>query len=211
MARRKSLRRKRAVLAPAARVVVVTEGALTEPQYLRSFNFIHTDNAIRLVIRPGIGDPRAVVERAVREKKALRGDSLAGQDTVWAVFDRDIHPRFAEAINMAIANGIQLAISNPCFEIWGVFHYRDFDAPVDRHACQRALARLCPGYSNSGSKVFDDSAAIQNGYTDAVARAKNSRKRRQEEGHPDGNPSTRVDLLTEHILKLFALQKSSSK
>ena len=205
MARAKNLRRKRAVLAPAARVVIVTEGALTEPKYLRSFNLIHTDNATRLVIRSGIGDPRAVVERAVREKKALRGDSLAGQDTVWAVFDRDIHPRFAQAIDLARANGIQLAVSDPCFEIWGVFHYRDFDAPVDRHACQRELASLCPGYSNSGSKVFDDSAAIENSYKEAVARAKNSRRRRQEEGRPEGNPSTRVYLLTEHILKLFAL------
>ena len=211
MARAKSLRRKRAVFAPAARVVVVTEGALTEPKYLRSFNLIHTDNAIRLVIRQGIGDPRAVVERAVREKKTLRGDSLAGQDTVWAVFDRDIHPRFAEAIDLARGNDILLAVSNPCFEIWGVFHYEDFDAPVNRHACQRELARLCPSYGNSGSKVFDDSAAIQNGYTDAVARARNSRKRRQEEGDPDGNPSTRVDLLTEHILKLFALQQLAGK
>lgn len=211
MARAKSLRRKRAVLAPAARVVVVTEGALTEPQYLRSFNSAHTNNSIRLVIRSGIGDPRAVVERAVREKKALRGDSLAGQDTVWAVFDRDIHPRFAAAIDLARANGIQLAVSNPCFEIWGVFHYRDFDAPVGRHACQRELARLCPSYSNRGSKVFDDSAAIEKGYADAVARAKNSRRRRQEEGRPDGNPSTRVDLLTEHILKLFALQQFAGR
>lgn len=211
MARAKSLRRKRAVLAPAARVVVVTEGALTEPQYLRSFNSAHTNNSIRLVIRPGIGDPRAVVERAVREKKALRGDSLAGQDTVWAVFDRDIHPRFAEAIDLARGNDILLAVSNPCFEIWGVFHYEDFDAPVDRHACQRALARLCPGYSNSGSKVFEDSAAIENSYRDAVARAKNSRRRRHEEGNRGGNPSTRVDLLTEQILKLFAVQQSTGK
>lgn len=211
MARAKNLRRKRAVLAPAARVVIVTEGALTEPKYLRSFNLIHTDNATRLVIRSGIGDPRAVVERAVREKKALRGDSLAGQDTVWAVFDRDIHPRFAQAIDLARANGIQLAVSDPCFEIWGVFHYRDFDAPVDRHACQRELASHCSSYSNSGSKVFDDSVAIQNGYKDAVARAKNSRRRRQEEGHPEGNPSTRVYLLTEHILKLFALQQFAGR
>ena len=204
MARARNLRRKRAVLAPAARVVVVTEGALTEPKYLRAFNLIHTNNAIRLEIRPGIGDPRAVVERAVQEKKALRGDSLAAQDTVWAVFDRDIHPRFAEAIDMAKGNGIRLAVSNPCFEIWGVLHYRDYDAPVDRHRCQQELASLCPSYGTSGQKVFDDSEAIEKGYSGAVARAKNSRKRRREERRPDGNPSTRVYLLTEHILELYA-------
>ena len=117
MARAKNLSRKRAVLAPAARVVIVTEGALTEPQYLRSFSFIHTQNSIKLAIRPAKGDPRRVVEWAVEEKESLRGDSLAAQDTVWAVFDRDIHPRFDEAVDMARGNGILLAVSNPCFEI----------------------------------------------------------------------------------------------
>ena len=116
-----------------------------------------------------------------------------------------------EAVDMARANDIRLAISNPCFEIWGVFHYRDFDADVHRHDCQRELTSLCPSYSNSGSKVFDDSAAIENGYSDAVARAKNSRRRRQEEGRPEGNPSTRVYLLTEHILGLFASRQLAGK
>ena len=209
MARAKNLSRKRAVLTPAPRVVIVTEGALTEPQYLNSFNDIHTDKSIKLVIRPAKGDPRRVVDWAVKEKESLLGDSLAAQDTVWAVFDRDAHPRFAEAVDRAKANGIRLAISNPCFEIWGVFHYRDYDAHVHRHDCQRELTSHCPGYSDSGSKVFDDSAAIENSYRDAVARAKNSRKRRREEGRPDGNPSTRVYLLTEHILKLFHRQQSA--
>ena len=207
MARAKNLRRKPAVLAPAARVVIVTEGAVTEPKYLRSFNSVHTENSIKLVIRPVGGDPRRVVDRAVQEKRALRGDSLAIQDTVWAVFDRDIHPRFDEAVDMARANGVRLAVSNPCFEIWGVFHYRDFDAPVNRHECQSELANLCKSYSTGGSKVFDDSEAIGQGYSDAVARARNSCKRRREEGDPEGNPSTRVHLLTEHILKLYALRQ----
>ena len=211
MARAKNLSRKRAVLAPAARVVIVTEGALTEPQYLQSFNVIHTHNSIKLFIRPAKGDPRRVVEWAVQEKESLQGDSLAAQDTVWAVFDRDIHPRFAEAVDMARANDIRLAISNACFEIWGVFHYRDFDAHVHRHDCQRELPSLCPSYSTSGPKVFDDSAAIENGYSDAVARAKNSRRRRQEEGRPEVNPSTRVHLLTEHILRLFASRQLAGK
>ena len=172
----------------------------------------HANNSIKLVIRPGIGDPRKVVERGRFKKKSpCSGDSLAAQDTVWAVFDRDIHPRFAEAVDMARGNDILLAVSNPCFEIWGVFHYRDFDAPVHRHDCQRELTSLCPSYGNSGSKVFDDSAAIENGYSDAVARAKNSRRRRQEEGRPEGNPSTRVHLLTEHILRLFALRQLAGK
>ncbi len=208
MARPRHLNRKRAVRAPAARVVICTEGAVTEPQYLQSFNGIHTNKSVNLVIRGASGDPRRVVEQAIREKKLLKDDSLAAQDTVWAMFDRDEHLRFAEAVDMARANDIQLAISNPCFEIWGIFHYQDFDAPVQRHACQQKLASLCSEYSKSGAKVFDDSAAIENGYHDAVVRAENSCRRREEEGRLDGNPSTQVHLLTEHILKLSASQSS---
>ncbi len=205
MARPRKLNRKPAVRTPAAKVVIVTEGIVTEPQYLRSFNRIHTSNSIRPTIRRIGGDPRTVVDKAVEEKKSLKGDTLAAQDTVWAMFDRDEHPRFAEAVDMARANHIQLATSNPCFEIWGIFHYQDFNAPVHRHDCQQNLASLCPGYgSKSGAKVFDDPAAIENGYEDAVVRAKNSLRRREDEGDSEGNPSTQVHLLTEHILKLFA-------
>ena len=192
--------RKAPVRRPALRIVVVAEGAVTEPGYLREFDRLHGDrSSARLVLIGGAGDPRAVVERAIEESRESKRDRLGDRDSVWAMFDRDDHPRFNEARNMARGNGIRLAISNPCFELWAIFHYQECDAPLDRHECQRKLRELHPGYSGKGGKIFDDPEVIESNYRDAVERAEHSLARREEEGDPEGNPSTTVHRLTEHI------------
>lgn len=194
--------RKAGTRLPAARVVVVTEGASTEPAYLKEFGLVHGSQSVRVVPIGGVGDPRAVLERAIEERRKLTGDTLADRDSVWAMFDRDVHPRFDEARDLARGNGIPLAVSNPCFELWAIFHYRDHDAPIDRHACQAMLGALCPGYQKRKGKVFDDRGVIENGYSNAVERAESSLARREAEGVAGGNPSTMVHCLTEHIRSL---------
>ena len=197
--------RKAPVRSPALRIVVVAEGAVTEPGYLRIFERLHGDrSSARLVLIPGAGDPRAVVERAIEESRELKHEPLGSRDTVWAMFDRDEHPRFDEAKDMAHGNGIRLAISNPCFELWGILHYQEYNAPLNRHECQRKLGELCPDYSNKKRKIFDDMKVIEGNYRDAVERAEHSLARRREEGDPEGNPSTTVHRLTEHILCVVA-------
>ena len=81
-------------------------------------------------------------------------------------------------------------------------HYQECNAPLDRHECQKKLGELCPDYSNRKGKVFDDPEVIESKYRDAVGRAESSLSRRREEGKPEGNPSTTVHRLTEHILGL---------
>ena len=204
--------RKAPVRSPALRIVVVTEGAVTEPSYLRTFDRLHGDqSSAKLVVIPDAGDPRAVVERAIEESRESKRDRLGSRDTVWAMFDRDEHSRFAQAKDMARGNGIRLAISNPCFELWGILHYQECDAPLDRHECQRKLGELCPGYSNKKGKIFDDPEVIESKYQDAVGRAENALTRRREEGDPEGNPSTTVHRLTGHILSLSGSARAERK
>ena len=204
--------RKSPVREPALRIVVAAEGAVTELGYLKVFDHFHGDrSSARLVVKGGAGDPRAVVERAIEESKKLKREPLDRRDTVWAMFDRDEHPRFDQAKDMARRNRIPLAISNPCFELWGILHYQEYDAPMDRHECQRKLGKLCPSYSNKNRKIFDDPEVIESKYRDAVGRAENALTRRREEGDPEGNPSTTVHRLTEHILSLSVTARSKRK
>ena len=140
MSRARRIARPPAKRPPAARIVVATEGVLTEPEYLKVFGRIHCDQSVRVVpIRVG-GDPRTVVERAIEESKKAKSDRLATRDSVWAMFDRDVHKRFDEARDLARGNHIRLAISNPCFELWGILHYQEQDAPP-REAGMPAGAR----------------------------------------------------------------------
>lgn len=193
------VRRKHRMEAPATLFVVVTEGAVTEREYLLGFEKWCGHRSIKLHLVCGAGDPRSVVEKAIEEGKELQHDKLATRDKIWAVFDRDAHARFHEAKDLAKNNGVNLAISNPCFEIWGIFHYKDHDAPLDRHQCQKILEDLCPGYNRKDKKLFAGPELMEGSYQNAVTRAQNSLSRREEEGDPGGSPSTTVHKLTEQL------------
>lgn len=179
------------------------EGESTEPQYLRRFKRMHSSPFVEVREVAGAGDPLAVVDSALKEKLSLerarrKGDRMAGRDSVWVMFDRDEHPRFDEAMDKARGNALSLAISNPCFELWGIFHYEDCGGWIHRHECQRRLEELSPAYQRANGKTFDEDV-IHTNYATAVERAKRSLKSREEEGIPMGNPSTTVQELTEHI------------
>ncbi len=204
MSRMRRIGRKPAVRSPAARIVVATEGKATEPEYLKAFNRIYENPSVRIVLIPVGGDPRTVVERAIEEKEESKHDPLAKHDTYWAMFDRDSHPRYEEARDLARGNNILLATSNPCFELWGVFHYQEQNAPIDRHQCQRKLEKLCPDYNSSGGKTFSDRQMIEQRYLKAIERSGDSLQRRENEGSPGGNPSTTVHELTESIRQFNA-------
>lgn len=199
MSRTRPVNRRKEVLTPAKRIVVVAEGQCTEPSYLAEFSRIYRHVSIRVQTIGGAGDPRSVVERAIDERKDARRDRFGAHDSFWAMFDRDEHPRFQEAIDLARGNGISLAISNPCFELWGIFHYEAQDAHIDRHQCQRKFEGLNPGYDRGSNKIFDDVDVIKNCYYDAVDRSRVALTRRTEEDDPGGNPSSSVHCLTEFI------------
>jgi hypothetical protein len=70
-----------------------------------------------------------MVEAAVKRLKKERSEERRGRgkapDQVWCVFDCDDHPLVSEAIKQATDNGIRVAYSNPCLEIWFVLHFED--------------------------------------------------------------------------------------
>ena len=200
----KRLSRKAPVRKPAAIMVVVTEGEKTEPRYLEMFKKIHVPPHIKksvfnLRIIPGIGVPKTVVDRAIQELQNLQGP-LSREDSVWAMFDRDEHPEFKEAKDKARSKGVHLAVSNPCFEIWGIYHYQDLESPIERDQCQKKLEELCPSYDKKSGKIFAEQDIIKNKYRDAMRRAKESRNSRKQEDDPEGNPSTSVHCLIRKIL-----------
>jgi len=65
-------------------------------------------------------------------------------DEIWCVFDVEWpknHPSLKEAIDRAHQNGIHLAISNPCFEIWLILHFQDYakwSSNDDAHRLRRS-------------------------------------------------------------------------
>ena len=204
--------RKAPVRKPATIIIVVTEGEKTEPQYLQMFKRIHVQPHVRrsvfdLKVISGVGVPKTVVDRAIQEREDLQGP-LDREDSVWAMFDQDNHPGLEEAKRKARHEGVHLAFSNPCFEIWGIYHYEDCQRHIERDKCQKKLEELCSIYNRRSGKNFANEDIIRNKYRDAIKRAENSLNSRKKEGNPERGPSTSVHYLIETIpLKVEKLRE----
>ena len=158
---------------------------------------------IELEIHRGVGVPYTIAEMAVERARELglsprsrrRKATFEARDRVWAVFDRDEHPHFDEAVALCRVHGVRVGRSDPCFELWLVLHERDYDRPNDRRAMQAALQALRPEYDMGGAKTPDCDDLMAR-VEDAERRGEDQLQRRELEGRPFGNPSTTVGRLT---------------
>jgi hypothetical protein len=181
-------------------VLVVCEGQKTEPLYVRAFARAVRNPLVHVEIDDRGGVPKTLVERAKAlkqdaEKQARRQrDENLRFDEVWCVFDVDEHPHLADARQQARDNQIQLAISNPCFELWALLHLQEQNAAIHRKKLRSAIKSYFPRYEKT--LPFEE---LHQGYADAVARARRLEDRARRAGDSDRNPTTAVYRLTERI------------
>ncbi|MDD9981998.1 MAG: RloB family protein [Gammaproteobacteria bacterium] len=200
------LKRRKARLEPRRRFILFLEGRKTEPAYFDALKRACRSALIEIDPHPGVGVPYTIAEKAVERARELglaprsrrRKDSFEDRDQVWAVFDRDEHPRFNEAVELCRNHGVGVGRSDPCFELWLILHERDYDRPDDRHAVQAELRRLRPEYEIDGPKTPDCEDLIRR-VEDAERRGDEQLRRREEEDNAFGNPSTTVGQLTTAI------------
>jgi hypothetical protein len=200
MRHRGDLRRRPASREPRRRILVICEGKVTEPRYLRALRLVFHTRTLEIVIDDQHGVPKTLVERAVelkkeaaREAKRQKDDFLA-YDEVWCVFDIDEHPLLPEARQQARDNGISLAISNPCFELWALLHFRDQTAAETRQKVRSLLKSHIPRYD----KELPAPTLIPL-LEQAMQRARHLDHLAELAGAPGKNPSTGVHLLMERI------------
>jgi hypothetical protein len=188
------------IINPRKRILALCEGKVTEPHYLRDFARVCRHPLVAIEVSKEHGVPLTLVHRA----KELRdeADALAKRekddnlkfDEVWCVFDVDEHPNLAEAKDVAQRAQINLAISNPCFELWFYLHFFDSPGAQDRHAIQKMFRRCCPDYEK---RV--EYGVLSPGYELAVERATRLADDAFLAEEAWRNPTTGVFLLTESI------------
>ncbi len=181
-------------------ILVVTEGEVTEPEYLDGFKKAAKNPRVEIKVVGGAGVPKTIVEVAKdrkkgAEKRARReNDENLRYDEVWCVFDIDNHPNIPDAKQMARGNGLELAISNPCFELWLWLHFADQPGMQDRHRLQSMMKKHIPGYNKHVD--YSDYAP---GYDEAVKRASRLDENAELDNDEGRNPTTGVWRLTESI------------
>ncbi|HFE46842.1 MAG TPA: RloB domain-containing protein [Nannocystis exedens] len=147
---------------------------------------------IRVLGRQGV--PMTIVKKADKLRRTHGRNRTLWPET-WAVFDRDEHKCYYDAIQWAKSKDLKLAHSNPCFELWAILLYRDQSADLHRHKAQRELKTLHPGYHHKKNPYLDFKKILDR-LEIAQQRAINLDHRARDAGDPHGCPTTRFpDLL----------------
>ena len=119
---------------------VLTEGEVTEREYL---SLICRDS-VKLQFGKSSSAPIQMINQAKRDRSVDRRTRPVNRsfDEIWCIFDRDDHKRFDQAIRAAARAGIQIAVSNPCFELWLVLHVSDQTAHISTAGAQTRAKEL---------------------------------------------------------------------
>lgn len=205
------LQRGKPKRSPYERVLIVCEGAKTEPNYFNALVAQLRLNTANVEIDGGSdSSPRSVVAYAKRRYKEdwEKQGKENGFDRVYCVFDKDEHATYQEALSnikeAKPSNTFYPINSVPCFEFWLLLHFIYTTMPIVRTGDRspgdntlRELKRFLPNY-NKGAK------AIYNEVKDKTETAiKNAQKVNKASNEADtDNPSTLVHTLVEYLYRL---------
>jgi hypothetical protein len=171
---------------------VVCEGN-TEKELLCTLRGYYRIPSLSVKVLGQVGVPKTIVDKAK--------ETAADFDEAWVVFDRDDHPGWDEAIRSGQDQGMGLAVSNPCVELWGLLLHQAQTAHIDRKNAQTALSKVHPKYHHEKHPYFDRQSVLEHSAR-AHQRAEHLVKSRTENADPFGNPSTRLHYLVARLSKL---------
>lgn len=190
------------------RILIVTEGEETEPNYLKDLIAAERLSPPNIVVDGKCGsDPMSVFRHARDRYKAetRQGEKF---DRVYCIFDKDGHANYLgamDSINKAAPTGVYHAINSvPCFEYWVLLHFiestRPFQAAAGQSSCElvvREIKKLSPKYEKGMTGLYQ----LLGGKTNfAIRNAKKSLDSAETAG--TDNPTTRMHLLVEYLYLL---------
>jgi len=189
------------------RIIIACEGSKTEFLYFdKFFKHLITDHrisALSFVIVPHKHtDPAGVLKDLENYRKD--GDSYKSFDHKWIIIDRDEErteggghtlENYNEAISRAKSLKVQVAFSNPSFEIWYLLHFQYRNTAIDRDDLVKELKYLID-YDKTNEDMYEFLLKNQD---DAIRNAKRLIKEYEQKGMiiQHCNPSTTVYKLVE--------------
>lgn len=201
----RNLARQRATRPPHPRTLIITEGEKTEVNYFQAIRRHYRLSAASIVVAPSdFGtDPRNVVrfaEHRCRTEKSF--------DVVYAVFDRDDHQTYHDALQLAESLDKQLknnqkepvrfsaVASVPCFELWLLLHFQDVFAPYHRNQVNTLLRNHLPGYEKGMKTAWQDTS-----WNWETAAARDQQLRQSYSRRSGTDPYTDVDTVVTSLVR----------
>ncbi|RPK61044.1 hypothetical protein EES43_16150 [Streptomyces sp. ADI96-02] len=198
MKRGKPLKRTKGVRPEQRRFLIYCEGERTEVQYFKGLRADLRTLPVSICLGGEHGEPRSLVRAAVEHKQRAPHspqDRRTAYDEVWCVIDVEAptpHDGLDEALELARQHEVRVALTNPCFELWVMLHFRNVTRYSTSDQAQRELEKLgACGYATGRKHVEYDT--LRDGFGQARDRAEALRLRASK-GHRQ-NPWTDVDRL----------------
>ena len=194
---------------PSRCILIVCEGAETEPNYFKNLKDYLKLSTIQVKIINRGGAPITLIDEVSvqiekREKEIQEGRMNAHEfEGVWCVFDVENpndNQTFDRAVQAADQRYYHLAVSNPAFEYWYLLH---FDPATTRpfangREVKTYLQRFIPDYHEAMS-IFNQ---LKDSTQKAIQRARNILENRPKAEPRFPNPSTQVYLLVEEMIEM---------
>ncbi len=200
------------------RILIVSEGGKTEPNYFNEIRTVYRLPTAYIMVQPGqLGTaPIQVVEYAEQLfnegdlHKRIRPKSF---EQVYTVFDRDDHESYFAALeraksldkklknDMKQSTRFQAIASVPSFELWLLLHFEDIQAPIHRDEVMRRLQEHIPGYHKGAGQIYSNT---QNNIEIATQRAEALASQFTAKDAPE--PYTAIYLLVKLLTTLHTIR-----
>ena len=192
----RSIKRAKPAREQLKRYYLLCEGKNTEPEYFQNLVDHFQAANIAIFIVPAAGAPQTIAGKAdgIRNNRNKKTSFEEG-DEIWAIFDRDTHEHYEASRAVCGQKGINVAYSDPCFELWLILHHHAIHAPGTHHQIQKKFEELDPNYKSTGGKRCNF-ALLANNVEVAENNARSLLTARAAEGRPESCPSTTVHNLT---------------
>jgi hypothetical protein len=214
---KKQLERKQSLIEQFDRILIVSEGSKTEPNYIQDIlRHYRIPSASYCILPSQYGtSPKQVVEFALdifsygESRQRIEGLDF---DRVYVVFDRDEHKSYNEALKLieSINNNplinkagklviVRAIVSVPNFELWLLLHYKLVHGPISRQEVIRELKKHLTGYEKGNAGYFDATRnLLQSAFKNSNILAKTNKA-------SDGDmPYTSMGELVEYLMNIKA-------
>ena len=200
--KKRPLNRKIPSLRDATLIIIATEGEKTEKQY---FDGLFKSTKVQVIVLPTVDHrsaPKYVYGRLYDFKKEY---DLDKNDELWLMIDIDRWKTDEISIiaNNSLKKGFNLAVSNPCFELWLYLHHSEL-SKLEKYECDyfaSQLKILLGSYNKSNININ----MFRGKEKTAIGRAKKLHKNPDEKW--PSSTGTHVYKVVEKILELINTDK----